>query len=506
MSSEQKQAAGLAKSLKDYAELDGYFDRFEAAFDELHGAVVRQAKEPGQYIAPHSDYPVMSLLDGGFPAFREVGFFQDSAPRHYVSMFRPRGLLGALFGYQRPENGFPRGAELAEYLRTHDVGKRLNLEKSDLSVDLLVGDAVERYLHMYGLDAPIDSWRRHRVLLPLFLGTLKPQLELRLVIPIAMTHFDIDHFPLSETSYIARMPKRLQLARARMSTLGTGAAQMVVGAATHAFVSNGWHLDVDQIDQVSASLSQSSPNVSDAVDSFFGALRVSTGISSGYAQMLWVPKKWALRYFCDLTPVYGRAVRQCPSWYDDFGWTRQGENVTKGQLADVRRVYNSIISNKSEAVRLALRRLNSCLTRDDPADAILDGTIGLELLLGDDQNQSLSYKLRLRAGALALLQTDPTRTASDVASKVKRVYSARSEIVHGRRKKSSKKASEPADMSHSEERKIAADLLRFALDVLLTRPEYQDPTKIDDDLLLRRADVGPSRRPKKAARSRDSKE
>jgi hypothetical protein len=35
-----------------------------------------------------------------------------------------------------------------------------------------------------------------------------------------------------------------------------------------------------------------------------------------------------------------------------------------------------------------------------PADAILEGTIGLELLLGDDQNQSLSYRLRLRAARL----------------------------------------------------------------------------------------------------------
>jgi hypothetical protein len=119
------------------------------------------------------------------------------------------------------------------------------------------------------------------------------------------------------------------------------------------------------------------------------------------------------------------------------------------------------------------------------ADAILDGTIGLELVLGDDRNQSLSYKLRLRAAALAVLRADPAYPAAEVASKVKRLYEARSAIVHGRRKKRSKKASEPTDRSNAEERLVASDLLRFVLNVLLTNPEYQDPAKIDEGLLLR---------------------
>jgi hypothetical protein len=148
-----------------------------------------------------------------------------------------------------------------------------------------------------------------------------------------------------------------------------------------------------------------------------------------------------------------------------------------------------VSADQGEAMRLALKRLNGCLTRTDAADAILDGTIGLELLLGDDQNQSLSYKLRLRAAALAILHADPARSAKEVASKVKRLYEARSTIVHGRRKKRSKKASEPADTSHSKERLIASELLRFVLDVLVTHPEYQDPSKIDEGLLLRGDDI-----------------
>jgi hypothetical protein len=102
----------------------------------------------------------------------------------------------------------------------------------DWPVDHLVGDAVERYLHLHGLDAPIDRSSRDKVLLPLMFGTVRRRLDLRLLVPIALTHFDVDHFRLSETAYIARIPKKLQLARARISTRGSGAVQTVVGAAT----------------------------------------------------------------------------------------------------------------------------------------------------------------------------------------------------------------------------------------------------------------------------------
>jgi hypothetical protein len=233
----------------------------------------------------------------------------------------------------------------------------------------------------------------------------------------------------------------------------------------------------------------------------------TTGISTGYAQVLWMPRRWALEYFCDLTPLYGTATRQYPADFDNYGWTRRGANVSYEQLKNVRRIYRAVLADGGEAVRLALKRLNGCLTRTDAADAILDGTIGLELLLGDDQNQSLSYKLRLRAAALAILYADPAHSAKEVASKVKRLYEARSAIVHGRRRRRSKQASEPADTRHSEERIVASGLLRFVLDVLVTHPEYQDPSKIDEGLLLRGDDLaeGPGTPVSRRSRSKKSK-
>lgn len=127
MTSGTPDAERLAALKKRRDEFIRYLSLFEAAFDELHDAVVTQVNTPGQYISPHHDYPVRSLLDSGFPSFHESGFYRDDTPRDYVGTMRPRGLVGLLGEYKRPAMGFPKGAELASFLRNHDIGKRLNL-------------------------------------------------------------------------------------------------------------------------------------------------------------------------------------------------------------------------------------------------------------------------------------------------------------------------------------------------------------------------------------------
>jgi hypothetical protein len=507
MAPDSSNAKGLSQTRHE--QIDRYVELFAEAFNELHCAVVIRANDRKQHLSNHYDYPTMSLSNTGFPMFSETGFFRDNAPKNYTDLARPRGL-GMIIAQTEPAE-LPKGVELASFLRDHEIGKNLKLDVpiykdrlSDWPIDSLVAHAVERYLHLYGLDAPIDLKNRDDVILPLVLGTIFESLDLTLVVPITLTHIEVSRFRLSNNAFIAKIPRKLQLGRARINPIGSGAVKTVVGAATHAFFSKGWQLSVDDVNDVPGSLGEASPNVLDAIDSFFGALRVATGISTGYAQILWVPRRWALEYFCDLTPVYGTTIRRYPNEFDNFGWNNQRGTITVEQLKETRRVYQAVVASQSEGVRLALNRLNACLTRSDAADAILDGTIGLELLLGDDDNQSLSYKLRLRAAALALLRANPAYSAAEVVSKVKRLYTARSKIVHGRRKKRSNKASEPMDASNREERALASNLLRFVLDALLTHPEYLDPLKIDDGLLLRAdniavrtADAKPRRRKRK---------
>jgi hypothetical protein len=478
-------SSGKISSEAERAELLRCRELFEQAFDELHALVLQKINTPGQFIGGHHDYPSMSTLDSGFPHFTEAGFFNGNAPRDYLGTMTAGGIAGALLGRQPDKDSAPRGEAFRNFIATSRLGERLRHGDSIpvWFLDSMLDDAVERYLHLYG-QGPIDSRRRDQIIRPMLRGVLAKVLPLRLIVPIALTHFELARFALSDSSYIVRLPRPLQLARSRLTNRGTGAVSMVVGAATHAFVSKGWTIEGDTVWEVRESVSHISANVRNAIDDFFASLRLATGYSTGYAQVVWAPVNWTLNYFCDLPPVYGATIRQYPSNLDEWGWVGERPKVTKSQLLDVRRIYRAVAANQSQAIAIGLKRLNSALTRDDAADALLDATIGLEVLLGDSENQALSYKLRLRAGALAMLPGS-TRKSVDVFRDVKRVYEARSAIVHGLSRKGTKKAEEPEDQRYSSERELAAALLRFVLDVLLENPTYQSPAKIDELLLLR---------------------
>ncbi len=497
MNEEKKTAEERLKSIRRFREESIEFKALlETAFDELHATVIKKISLPGTYIGPHSDYPQKTVTDSGFPLFNGFGFFNAAAPKDYVGTIKPTGLAGYLGGrFNVEDNPLPALEKLTEYLRMHEIGGNLQYtnhegEKSfsEYTVSRIVGEAVERYLHVHGIVTPIDAKKRAAILRPLAFGVIQRTRHLSLMVPIALTHFEVERYRLSDATYLVRIPEGFQLSRARMRAHGSGASDQVVHAATHAFVSNGWTLDVHEVGEVSRSLSSASQNALNAVDNFLGALRVATGVKTGYAQLLWVPRRWALGYYCDLPSVFGTTVRQYPSDFDSYGWTRGCPTISHEAMNSVRQVYEQVNNNDRETVRLAIRRLSSCLTRDDPSDAILDGTIGLELLLGDDENQSLSYKLRLRCAALSWLD-DSAGPAHEIAKKVKRIYSARSAIVHGKKSKPSKKAVDQ-DNAHGEgDRQLAAQLLRFVLKVLLVHPEYLDPSKIDNDLILRGKEV-----------------
>ncbi|WP_424929127.1 hypothetical protein [Amaricoccus tamworthensis] len=157
--------------------------------------------------------------------------------------------------------------------------------------------------------------------------------------------------------------------------------------------------------------------------------------------------------------------------------------MTKSDLKDIRQTYNDILANDNESMRLALSRLNGCMMRADDADAILDGTIGLELLLGDSDPQATSFKLRMRAAALTHLDAGGLVDPQEMIGKVKRLYEARSKIVHGHTKKKSKNVLQLLNNEHKNERRLAYDLLRYVIKILLKHPHYINPIKLDSDLL-----------------------
>lgn len=490
---------------KRQADLLKYIMLLEAAFDELHAAVLAKLADPKQYVGVHSDHPVMTVLDSGFPSIHKVGLYNDRAPKDYVGTVRRAGIIGLLM-FERPKENFPAGEALVEYLRTTWLGKKLDMKPGSPGyfVDGLLAEAVECYLHRHGT-GPINTRLREPIVRRIFLGTVLKTLGLRVVVPIALTHFAVDHFRFSENAYLTRLTKPLQLARSRIKDFGSGAADMVVGAATHAFVATGWTIENESVSQVRHSLEHPSTNVLDLVDRFFAALRTATGASTGFAQVLFLPRGWATSFYCDLPPVFGATYRRYPNTFDDYAWARgRSETVTREQLQRAKQVFERIVLRDEERVLIAIKRLNACLTRDDPVDAILDATIGLEVLLGDGDSQALSYKLRMRAGALGGLKGD--RDPAAVAKDIKTIYGIRSKIVHGVTG-ASKRVEADLEQRYEKERALAADLLRYVLSVLIEFPRYLEPDRIDVELMLGvlPLEPPPPKKPRKPMKPRSAK-
>jgi hypothetical protein len=92
--------------------------------------------------------------------------------------------------------------------------------------------------------------------------------------------------------------------------------------------------------------------------------------------------------------------------------------------------YALLVAANSDAsefeLQVSLRRFNQAYSRDNLEDPVLDYTIALESCLLRGLNDELSYRFSMRGAAVAAGKRDPVQVQSDL----KRIYNARSKIVH----------------------------------------------------------------------------
>jgi len=431
----------------------------------------------------HFDYPSYQADHrDDFPFFKPNRFFDTDIPKDYVGSAHPVGLRRALAHPTTVHIDLPAIHRLKNYIEENGLGQKFASRYPNYEIDRLLNDCVEAYFHRYGIEK-IDSTKRNKIIERLLIGALDERLPLAIVAPIAITRFSCDRYRLNGSAYLMRMRRPMQLSRSMISGHGSGAVSAVVGAATHAFISNGWTIPGSSLEEVRRGLQQSSPAVLNSVDLFLAALRLSTGIDTGVAQIFAFPKGWAASYYCDLPTLYGFNCRRYPNHFDNFGWsTGKGAMVTLAQLAEVAELYRKLIARDERQIAIAISRLNTCMTRDDDTDGLLDAVIGLEVLLGDDDKQWLMYKLSMRAAALLSYakRGDPKQVLKDV----KQVYGLRSALVHGSNKKVPKTVDTDPLRPHAAGRNLATNLLRTILSVLIEHPKFLDPLKIDSELML----------------------
>lgn len=124
--------------------------------------------------------------------------------------------------------------------------------------------------------------------------------------------------------------------------------------------------------------------------------------------------------------------------------------------------------------------------REEQEDAILDATIGLEVLLSDGNTQEVTHKLALRLAALSRLVPGCKHQAATIFRNVKKaIYPFRSAVVHGNVEKASKTQEVETETGEAFAAvRLATEYLGMAVRAVASHPEYLDPAAIDEKLLL----------------------
>lgn len=124
--------------------------------------------------------------------------------------------------------------------------------------------------------------------------------------------------------------------------------------------------------------------------------------------------------------------------------------------------------------------------REEEEDAILDATIGLEILLSDGDTQEVTHKLALRLAALSTLVLGYEYQAATIFRNVKRtIYPYRSAVVHGNESRASKTREIRTEAGEAIPAvKLAIEYLGMTIRAVAAHPEYLDLALIDEKLLL----------------------
>jgi hypothetical protein len=457
---------------------------------------VRKLKEEKRYIGTYFDFPKMYHFENGIPNFSTSSF---SGPTDYKEAFgrrddKPLRLdmlpsFMALFNYIE-HTDTASSSRVRDYFSSSVTETPTETEtRTEPSLyrgffDRLVTSMVDRYIHLHE-DSSFTIEKFAPIYQPLETAVFSEALPVEIVIPILFIRFNFDSVAIAENASIEIMSADFQVARYRKGSNSMGINSTVMGAATHALVLHGWELKNHRFYEAFNAFYISSAYPNELIDKFFTAVRIATGVSTGYAQLLLRPVGWAHDYEAHLPPIEGISVRRYPIWFENHYWnTPQLPTVTTQQALEIGRVFSKIQGSEDKRLSIATQRLNLCLIRETEEDSILDATIAMEALLSDDERQEMTHKLALRMAALLSLSKSGQQTPVEVFRAVKQIYRYRSAVVHGSAKTTDKREIATSDKEKIPTVTLAINYLRMAINILIDNPQYLKASKIDEELIL----------------------
>ena len=363
-------------------------------------------------------------------------------------------------------------------------------DRLEMSVRGLLEELVDRYASFFETHTFSDA-QFNDVWKPRAEYFFSPTLKYQLLVPILFTRFAFDSVDIAPHVAVKRMDDETNLARAGLDSGGPLVNEFVVSCATHAFVvddlawSTSYPRHAYPIHEMLGCGGDTVEFPTDLVNKCFAALRIVTGVETGYAQVLAKPVGWANVAYGKTMPLYGYNTPQYPPHFNQGYWLRPDlPHVTSDDATRIASVVTALTANSSRSLALAVGRLNLCSTRASEDDMLLDAAIGLEAALTGDSGTEITHKLAIRLGALSLLCGKCAIDAHEVFKNVKGLYRERSKIAHGASNEGRYSNLQTPSGEEKPAPMAAREYLRFAIMLLCEHPQYLDSQLIDKDMLL----------------------
>lgn len=491
-------------------------------FAELFLELAKKTAELAhQYIGNHQDihgyykYPIKTnTFSRSNPEFDElfdkVPFLTYDIPKYHMSDFpQDRILYSAIFdGYAKDLVNCTILDEfnlLMDYICSEPELKKLISEKDEnlkFIVKNINVDIVGRYLFKTNAtsDIPDDLDEKMRPFVAeRLLRFLAKELRIDIIVPICLATFEEDMIKLSDNIEITRMSEDIQMSRQQACSYEASNEDWVAACATHMIVLHNYHFE----NTGDASINSATKNYNSyplkEIDKVIAAVKVVTGYSIGYAQILSYPIEWIDGFCAELTPLYGaKAHFVNPKETEKFWMSLPVSMVSSTQSNILKVVYQNILkcekdANKSNLL-FALNRFNRCMLRNDVDDMATDATIGIEALLAGGTKGEITYTISNRIPVVFAHEPNELYTSTNSRAIMKTIYTYRSKIVHGGKLREKDKFFEINGTKY-DVAKIAVDFLRYSLLFMTEHQEFLDAKKFDeyiDDILcgkVKKADV-----------------
>lgn len=381
---------------------------------------------------------------------------------------------------------------LIEYISSEPPLKKLLSEKEDVEslkfrIKTINNEIVTRYLFRTSATSTVPNDLREQLkpfVSEKILRFIAKNLRISILIPICLITFDEDKIVLSDNVEILRIPDAVQKSRQQACTYDSNNEDWAAACATHMIVLNNYHFENNGDLSINEATRNYDAYPLKIIDTIIGAIRIVTGYTLGYAQILTLPIDWIAGFCADLIPLYGAKSHFINPKETKKLWMHLPiSKVTEEQTKALQKVYKNILQceadDKKSNFLFALNRFNRCMLRNDEDDMATDATIGLEALLAGGTKGEITYTLSNRIPVIFAYKKNERYTSSNCRSIMKSIYNYRSKIVHGGKLKPKDKCveinGEKIDIS-----KVAVDFLRYTLLFMTEHQELLDAKKIDE--------------------------